>query len=183
MLRHQARRISECGFHPEVIVGVCRGGWVPARILSDLLSNPNLASVKVEFYTGVDKSLKEPILTQYVSTDVKGKTVLVVDEVSDSGKTLQMVAKHLGAFGAKEVRTATIYCKPHTAFQPDFFEKQTDNWAIFPWDAEECIRTIYERYKSSPAELEARITMLAEAGIPKRIAMKFMRELKEEKPC
>ena len=37
--------IRKSGFEPDVIVGISRGGWIPARILSDLLENPNLANV------------------------------------------------------------------------------------------------------------------------------------------
>ena len=37
------------GFRPDIIVGVC-GGWIPARVLSDLLDNPNLANVGAESY-------------------------------------------------------------------------------------------------------------------------------------
>ncbi len=183
MLQNQAKRICQSGFHPEVIVGVCRGGWVPARILSDLLCTPCLASVKVECYKGTSKSEKGAVLTQCVSADVTDKLVLVVDDVSDSGKTLQIVAKHLKTKGAREVRTATLYYKPFSALSPDFFEKQADKWVIFPWDAKESIRAILEPYKAVPAELDTRIRMLVEADVPKCLVIKFAREFKEDKPC
>ncbi|MCJ7718651.1 phosphoribosyltransferase, partial [Candidatus Bathyarchaeota archaeon] len=52
MLLNMAERIRLDKFAPDVIVGVSRGGWPPARVLSDLLDNPNLANVRAEFYVG-----------------------------------------------------------------------------------------------------------------------------------
>ncbi|MEM2965087.1 MAG: phosphoribosyltransferase family protein, partial [Candidatus Bathyarchaeia archaeon] len=65
-----SKRIKEDDFKPDVIVGVARGGWIPARILSDLLENTNLANIKAEFYEDVAKTGKKPRITQPVSTDV-----------------------------------------------------------------------------------------------------------------
>jgi len=94
MLMKIAEKIRNDNFKPDVIVGVSRGGWPPARVLSDLLENPNLANVKVEFYVGVAETKGEPTLTQPVSVNVAGKKVLVVDEVADTGKSLQLIKEH-----------------------------------------------------------------------------------------
>ena len=45
-----AKRINESGFKPDIIVGISRGGLIPSRIISDILDNPNLATIRVEFY-------------------------------------------------------------------------------------------------------------------------------------
>ena len=50
MLLKLAGKIRRDKFEPDVIVGVSRGGWPPARVLSDLMCNPNLANVRAEFY-------------------------------------------------------------------------------------------------------------------------------------
>ena len=63
MLINLAEKISKDKFKPDVIVGVSRGGWPPARVLSDLLDNPNLANVRAEFYLGVAETKSEPVLT------------------------------------------------------------------------------------------------------------------------
>ena len=112
MLLDLADTIRKDGFKPDMIVGVSRGGWPPARVLSDLLSNPNLANVRVEFYLGVGETKSEPALTQPISVAVAGKRVLIVDEVADTGKTLKLVKEHIIEQGAVEARTATVYCKP-----------------------------------------------------------------------
>jgi len=48
-LLHLANRIRENNFKADVIVSVSRGGWPPARVMSDLLENPELANVRAEF--------------------------------------------------------------------------------------------------------------------------------------
>ncbi|MGA9388136.1 MAG: phosphoribosyltransferase, partial [Candidatus Bathyarchaeia archaeon] len=64
MLLNLADKIRRDEFKPDIIVGVSRGGWPPARVLSDLLGNPNVANVRAEFYVGVAEMKGEPTLTQ-----------------------------------------------------------------------------------------------------------------------
>jgi len=76
--------------------------------MSDLLENPELANVKAEFYLSVAETKGEPVITQPVSVSVKGKKVLVVDDVADTCKSLALVRKHLKEQGATQVKIATI---------------------------------------------------------------------------
>jgi hypoxanthine phosphoribosyltransferase len=151
MLLSLADKIRKEGFKPEVIVGVSRGGWPPARILSDLLGNPNLANVKAEFYLGVAETKGEPSLTQPVSVKVAGKKVLIVDEVADTGKSLKLVRQHIAEQGAAELRIATIYLKPWSIVKPDYYEKETRHWIVFPWEIKETIRKIFLRKEIAKA--------------------------------
>ncbi len=183
MLTRQARSICHNGFKPDFIVGVCRGGWIPARVLSDLLGNPNLASSKAECYTDIGETTAEPNLSQSVSVDVRGKRLLVVDEVADSGKTLKLIVSHLKASGAGEVKTATLFYKSHSLFKPDFFERETSNWIVFPWDTKEAIKVIFERCKNNPAQIKAETARLASAGVSKLLIIQFLKQIQETKPC
>ena len=61
-----------------------------------------------------------------------GKRVLLVDDVSDSGRTLAMVDQLLRASGA-EVRTVVLYTKPGTVHVPHYTWKATTRWIDFPW--------------------------------------------------
>ncbi len=180
LLLEQAERIRSDGFKPDVIVGVSRGGWLPARVLSDLLENPNLANVKAENYIGIGKAQGKPALTQGVSVDVAGKRVLIVDEVADSGGSLKLVQEHVLAQGALEVKTATLYYKPQSAFKPDYYEKETTRWIVFPWDVKETVRKIFETHKHDTASLEKETQKLAGAGVPKRLIARFVKEFSEE---
>jgi hypoxanthine phosphoribosyltransferase len=182
LLIKQSERICTSGFRPDIIVGVCRGGWIPARVLSDLLDNPNLANVGAESYLGVSKS-KEPVLTQCVSTDVKCKKVLVVDEIADSGKSLQLIIHHLQSQGAQEIKTATLYYKPTCAIKPDFYEKETLNWVIFPWDTKEVLQEIYALYKDNKHLLAKQAEKLDVAGVSKHLINKIFIERLEAETC
>jgi uncharacterized protein len=109
MLLRQAEKIGQSGFRADVIVGIAKGGWVPARVLSDLLDVPCLATVGVEFYVGVAATRNEPVLTQRVSVDVTDKKVLLVDDVADTGRSLQLARAHVLQQGAKELSESPLY--------------------------------------------------------------------------
>lgn len=179
MLLNLAEKIHKNGFKPDVIVGVSRGGWPPARVLSDLLDNPNLANVKAEFYLGVAETKEEPVLTQPVSTTVSGKRVLVVDEIADTGESLKLVKAHLIERGAVEVKIATIYYKPWSIVTPDYYEKKTSNWVVFPWEIKETIHKIVKRYKEEKIVRE-KMEKLVKAGIAAKLVEKFWKEIREE---
>src|SRR2546421_8356050 len=104
MMIELAQEIKGEGYSPEVIVGVSRGGWPPARVMSDLLENPNLANMKVEFYKNIGITARSPKITQPVTSNVAGKRVLVVDDVADTGYSLRVTVKHLARKGARQVR-------------------------------------------------------------------------------
>jgi hypoxanthine phosphoribosyltransferase len=181
MLFSQAEKIRGSGFKPDVIVGLTRGGWIPARVLSDLLEIPDLAVVRVEFYLGVAENRSEPVLTQGVSAVVEGKKVLLVDDVADTGKSLQLAREHIRQKGATEVRIATVYRKPFSAVTPDYFEKETRRWVVFPWETTETLRKIVEKSRESAVNVEA--TKLVKAGLPKQLVEAFLKETVEARKC
>ena len=142
MMINLARQVRDSDYSPQVIVGVSRGGWPPARIMSDLLENSNLANMKVEFYTNIGITAKTPKITQPVTSQVTGKRVLVVDDVADSGHSLRVASKHLRERGAREIKVLTIYMKPKSIFKPDHFARETTKWVIFPWERLEAVKLI-----------------------------------------
>ena len=183
MLLNLAEKIRKDGFKPDIIVGVSRGGWPPARVMSDLLGNPNLANVKVEFYLGVAETKGEPILTQPVSVEVKGKRVLVVDEVADTGKSLKLIKQHITEKGASEVKIATVYYKPWSIVKPDYYEGETSRWIVFPWEIKETIQKIAKKCKEKGKSIEEDAEKLVDAGVPRKLVEKFLKEILEEGHC
>jgi hypoxanthine phosphoribosyltransferase len=183
MLLGLADMIRKDCFKPDIIVGLSRGGWPPARVLSDLLSSPNLANVRAEFYLGVGETKSEPTLTQPISVAVEGKSVLIVDEVADTGKTLKLVKEHIIEQGAAEVRTATVYCKPWSNIKPDYHSKETSDWIIFPWEVKETIRKIITECKENGKPVAEEAEKLREAGIPDQLIKRFLKEILEEERC
>ncbi|MEM2280993.1 MAG: phosphoribosyltransferase [Candidatus Bathyarchaeia archaeon] len=183
MLLQIAEKIRRDNFKPDVIVGVSRGGWPPARVLSDLLENPNLANVRAEFYLGVAETKGEPTLTQPVSVNVTGKKVLVVDEVADTGKSLQLIKEHLKAEGASQIRIATIYLKPWSTVKSDYYAKETSRWIVFPWEIKETVRKIVQKCREKGCSVEAGMEKLVKAGLSRRLVKKFLKEILEEETC
>ena len=183
MLLNSAERIRKNGFKPDLIVGVSRGGWPPARVLSDFLDNPNLANVKAEFYLGVAETKMEPILTQPVSMAVAGKKVLIVDEVADTGKSLELVKKHVIEQGACEVKIATVYYKPWSVVIPDYYGKETSRWIVFPWEIKETIRKIVKKCREKGKSVEEAVAKLVKAGVSAELARRFLKEIVEEANC
>ncbi|MDI6884626.1 MAG: phosphoribosyltransferase [Hadesarchaea archaeon] len=119
-------------FDPDILVGVARGGLIPAVRLSHLLGDKLLRIIHVKYYKRGNERLKKPELLADIER-IEGK-VLVVDDVADTGTSLDFVLKHLKGKGAKEVRTATIAYKPKSRLKPDYFVYKTDKWVVFPWE-------------------------------------------------
>ncbi|HJG43333.1 phosphoribosyltransferase [Corynebacterium phoceense] len=134
--RYLSQEIVDSGWFPELIVGVARGGLIPAGAIGYAIGVKAMGAINVEFYTDIGETLPEPlVLSPQLDMDsLAGKRVLVVDDVADSGKTLDLVVNLLKETAA-EVRSAVIYTKPTTIFEPDFSWKKTDQWINFAWSA------------------------------------------------
>jgi hypothetical protein len=177
LLLDLANRIYTEGFKPNIIVGVSRGGWPPARVMSDLLENPKLANVTAEFYVGVAETKGRPVITQPVSVPVRNEKVLVVDDVADTGESLRLVRAHLGEQGASEVKIATIYYKPWSVVIPDYYEKETCSWIIFPWERKEAVRKVVEKYKREGKSVNEAKQKLVNSGLDRKLVERFIQEI------
>jgi hypoxanthine phosphoribosyltransferase len=154
MLLTLATRIRESGFRPDLIVGVSRGGWVPGRILSDLLENTHTANIKIEFYTGIEKTTRRPVVTQPISEAISDKRILLVDDVADTGESLLVALEHVQKQGAGDVKVVTVYHKPHSKYKPDFFAETTSRWIIFPWERLETTLLLVREAEASGKGME-----------------------------
>ena len=132
-------------FKPDVLVGISRGGLVPVRILSDFLDNNQVAVIKIEFYKSINQTSGFPKIAQPLSVDVKGKKVLIVDDVSDTGRSLAVAKDHVQKAGAEEIKVATLHYKPHSSFKPDYFVDETSAWVVYPWEVEETKRELSKK--------------------------------------
>ncbi len=180
LLLELADQIREDGFETDVVVGVSRGGWPPARVMSDLLEKPQLVNVATEFYLGVAETKGEPVITQPVSASVKGKKVLVVDDIADTGKSLKLIQAHLKERGATEIRVAAIYYKPWSIVVPDYYQKDTTSWVIFPWERKETIRKILEKYECEGKPVKEAVKKLVRSGLDRNLVKRFIREVSGE---
>jgi uncharacterized protein len=176
MLLDIAQKIQSQNYLPDIIVGISRGGLVPARILTDLLETPQLAFIQVEFYTDIQQTLQKPILKQTLTTQVSFKKALIVDDIADTGESLKLAKTHLQQQSASQVKTATLYQKPQSTITPDFYEKQTTSWVVFPWEPKETLRKIIQKQQGKRA-LNQEVAKLIKAGLPKQLAEKLLRDM------
>lgn len=132
--RYLSQEIVDSGWMPDLIVGVARGGLIPAGAIGYAIGIKEMGAINVEFYTDIGATLPEPIILnpQLDTESLTDKKVLVVDDVADSGKTLDLVVNMLKET-ASEVRSAVIYTKPTTIFEPDYSWKKTEAWINFAW--------------------------------------------------
>ncbi|MEM3028300.1 MAG: phosphoribosyltransferase [Candidatus Bathyarchaeia archaeon] len=175
-----ADRIRDSGFQPDLIIGVARGGWIPARLLSDFLENPNVASVRVEFYIDIGRTSSEPIITQPCSAPVKGRRVLVVDDVADSGRSLSLVRDSLLRQGATEIRIACLYYKPWSIIKPEYYIKETTSWIIFPHEVKETARKLWKRMRGEGMDPDSIGEELMKIGLRPLLIRKFVREFSRQ---
>lgn len=176
ILLELARTIKQNQILPEIIVGVSRGGWLPARILSDLLDIPQLTSIRIEFYSEINQPNREPIITQPVPLPLHNKRVLLVDDITDSGKSLQLAKIELGKT-ADKIYTLTLYHKPWSCLTPDFYFIETSKWVIFPWEYHESVKTLATRMINEGLDFAAIEQELIKIGFEASLVTNFMKEL------
>lgn len=141
--RNLAQQVADDGFVPDIILGIARGGLIPAGAIAYALDCKLMISLNVAFYTGVGETLAEPVMLPSLleSSGLLDQRVLVVDDVADSGKTLALVNDFCERQGrVAEVRNTVIYQKPHTITTPDYYWRITDKWIDFPWSADPPVR-------------------------------------------
>jgi hypoxanthine phosphoribosyltransferase len=129
-----AGQIQSAQFMPDAVLALARGGLPAGGALAYALGVKAMATLNVEFYTGVDERLDEPLLLPPVPdlTVLRTERLLIVDDVADTGRTLAL-ARDFCAEHVDDVRTAVLYEKPHTVVQSDFVWRRTDKWINFPW--------------------------------------------------
>lgn len=141
-----AKKIRACNCKPTVIVGLTRGGWVPARLLCDLLGVKKLYAVKTEHWGVTANPNGKALLTQELNVDIEKEEVLLVDDITDTGESMSLAKAHLQEMGPEVLKCAALLHITHSKFIPDFYsvEVPEDNWAwfIFPWNRNEDLRTL-----------------------------------------
>jgi hypoxanthine phosphoribosyltransferase len=131
-----AGQIRASDFRPDAVLALARGGLPLAGTLAYALGVKSMATLNVEFYTGVEERLEEPLLLPPVPdlALLRAERLLVVDDVADTGRTLALAAEFCAEHGP-EIRTAVLYEKPHSVIRSDFVWRRTDRWINFPWSS------------------------------------------------
>jgi xanthine phosphoribosyltransferase len=120
-------------FQPEMIVGIARGGLILAHSMAEGLDIRDVQTIRTELY---DKTQKREEITLFGTCDFANKTkVLVVDDIADSGKTLDIVMKSFKQNNPHiTFKVATLFYKKNSVFQPDFWVNEANEWIDFFWE-------------------------------------------------
>ena len=128
------------GWKPTAILGISRGGLIPAAMLSYMLDIRLIQAVRVQHYDDKKKPLDsgpqfvdgpEPFGTNQIET----KRLLIVDDIIDTGETLKLVRRSVHEH-AKEIKVAALYVRSDQRHSADWYWKVEDEWVVFPWAPE-----------------------------------------------
>jgi len=113
------------------VVAITRGGMAPAMIVARELGIRMVDTISIKSYDHQSQSQPHVIKTPDAELVGDGTGVLVIDDLVDTGKTLELVKGHIPA-----AHIATVYAKPLGRPMVDTFitEVSQDTWIFFPWD-------------------------------------------------
>ena len=113
------------------VVGITRGGLVPAMIVSRELDIRVVDTISVKSYSHQQQSDVRVIKSPQAELMGDGTGILIVDDLVDTGKTLELVRKLY-----PHAHFATVYAKPSGKPMVDSYitEVSQDTWIFFPWD-------------------------------------------------
>jgi len=144
-----ALKVYESGFRPNYIVGVWRGGAPVGIAVQELLHSLGIESdhiaIRTSSYTGIgerEKHVRVHGLTYLIKRLESEDSLLIVDDVHDSGLSIQETIKDLKKACKKntpEIRVATPYYKPannKTDRVPEYFVHESSDWLVFPHEVD-----------------------------------------------
>ena len=113
------------------VVAITRGGMAPAMIVSRELVIRTVDTISVMSYDHQTQSEARVIKAPDASLMEDGTGIVIVDDLVDSGRTLELV-RNLYPMA----HFATVYAKPKGKAQVDTYvtEVSQDTWIFFPWD-------------------------------------------------
>jgi hypoxanthine phosphoribosyltransferase len=154
-----AHEVFISGFRPEAVIALWRGGTPVGIVVQEYLQARGIicyhTAVKITSYTGIGAH-SPPVLENmdHVRAQLKpGGSVLIVDDIFDSGKTAEAILHLLRPITAN-IRFAMPYYKPSnnkTRLTPDYFIRETDSWLVFP----------HELFGLTPDEIRAKDLFIA----------------------
>ena len=146
---------------PDALVALTRGGWVPARLIADRLGLKRIISLRLQHWGITATPSGKAELTEGLSAPVKGLKILVVDDITDTGESLELATRHVAKAGAARVESAACLHIAHSKFVPTYFAEEIRRdqwvWVVFPWNYWEDLATLSDR----AAEVDPAFTAIA----------------------
>ena len=176
-----ARKIKSSGFEPDLVIGIARGGLVPARVVCDFLLQKDLAAIKVEHW-GIAATLGKARIKFPLPIDISGKRVLIVDDVADTGDTFSVIMDYIKGKAPSEVKTAVLHYKTCSTSVPDYWAERQDEWKwiIYPWAAYEDLTGFIKRVLTEPMtheEVRKALKSNFEIKISKKDLMEMLNDM------
>jgi hypoxanthine phosphoribosyltransferase len=120
----------------DVMLAITRGALVPAGMLAYQLGIRNILVAAVAFYHEGGQHADAPLFLQFPADPLlHGNRVLIVDEVWDTGTTIQAVIDRVKLAGGIPT-TAVLHYKPTHSIvpsAPDHWVVSTDAWVVYPF--------------------------------------------------
>jgi uncharacterized protein len=136
--RQTTSLIKKSGFKPDIIIALSRGGLVPARIFCDFLHIKNCYSIKIDHWGLTATKDGKARINHGLDMDLSGKNVLIVDDITDTGESLELAKTHIENLDPMSLKTATLIHLSNSKYTPDYFGIQREwAWIIFPWNYQE----------------------------------------------
>lgn len=164
-----AKKVLETGIHFDLVVALAKGAWPMSRSFVDYTGIKELASLGVKFYSGINKRLEKPEIYQQIPTSIKGKRILIFDDVADTGESLSFTKDYFEKQGALEVKTATLLIKPWSAFMPDFYGDSTEAWIVFPFEKREMRDLLSKSWQKQGADGEEILKRMTAMGFSQEV--------------
>ena len=129
-----ADTVRASGFKPYCIVGITVGGMFPLALLAKEFATKDVAVVSARSYSARRQGKLR--ITALPKIDLRGKDVLLVDEIADRGTTLRHISNiFVRQYKVHELKTAALVVnKKNCKHWPDYHVLETDRWIVFPWD-------------------------------------------------
>ncbi len=146
-----ALKIKKSGFNPDLVIGIARGGLVPARVVCDFLLQKNLAAIKVEHW-GIAATPGKAEIKFPLPIDISGKKILIVDDVADTGDTYSVTMNYVKRKNPSEIKSAVLHYKICSIFVPDYWAEKQDEWKwiMYPWAVYEDLTGFIKRVLTKP---------------------------------
>ena len=121
----------------DCIVCILRGGMVPAILASHILDVP-ICYIEFKSYTGTKRRLIEYVNFSVSPDNIFGKRVLIVDDIFDSGKTLQNTKKIVQSLKPSKINTFVLVTKNEDkcdSLSIDYYQTCSEKvWVVYPWE-------------------------------------------------
>ena len=122
-------------YDPDTIIAIARGGMMLGQMLAYGLKVRNVQTVHVESYDGETQRARVEV---FGSCDLsRSRRVLIVDDIADSGKTLDALVKSLGSHAGVAIKTAVIFYKKGSVVMPDYKLHEATEWINFFWEQDD----------------------------------------------